>query len=1011
MYQLREVSLRAWQRLKTKISPAPLRLGRSDGQEFQTQLSCEQLEPRIALDGSGVADFTAQPTGALEGKIVYTSAGHGLEWNNNINGFYAGRQEFSDTEVNEAFGNQDQLYFYAEHLLRAGATVVPMRPVGDQINEVVLDNDSPEVTYSGSWSNTLGTVFYDEDYGATADTVGYRFAAVNANETATATYTPNIPEAGFYPVYTWVLNSGNRTDQLYRINDSAGGVTEIRVDHRQVGKGWVYLGTYHFDAGTGGNVQISNQSTAGGSVVIADAIRFGNGMGDLRDGPSGLGHPSGTTSGAPREDEASLLWAWRAIGQGNNPASIIGTSNVSAPHRMAEHMNSNSNPFGTSVYIGFHSNASGSHTARGAVGLWNASPSERTPNQASLALFTGRQINQDMQALNGLFEHNWSTRTSHSTNFQNFGEIDGGPSAEMDMTIIEVAFHDNAQDADLLTDPKVRDQLARSTYEATVEYFSNFGGLADTTSLPSAPVGVTATTDANGDITVSWDPGPTGVQGGTPDAYRVYISRDGYGYLGYDEVAGSGSGSHTFTAAELDDNPYYFKVIAVNSGGESPRSIVAAAQKPGPTDTRVLIVDGFDRNDRFTNEVYPDPFSGDPDGLDLVDRVRPRYNNTRDYSIQVAEAIDNSSTGVGISTTSNEALIAGEVNLADYDAVVWIAGEESSADDTFNGTEQTLVTNYLGGGGKLLVTGAEIAWDLDNLNNGRSFYNNQLKADYVSDDANTYNVQGAAGSIFAGLSFSFDDGSQFYDSEFPDRISPLGGATTALTYVGGSGGNAAIQFDGGATKVVNFGFPFETITTAVDRTAVMDRVLEFFAIGEPTGDFDANGKVNGLDFLAWQRGFGSTENAELSDGDANGDGVVDASDLQTWQTQYGQSTAPLQTATLAAPVQELDDSSANNESIAAWLSELGARWERFASQRDLRQSSKTINDETSLQPLDMNSQERPATSPEVLTATRNEPESGRPASSSDFQERSRSVQVENGLATIDTAFFDWAASR
>ena len=60
-----------------------------------------------------------------------------------------------------------------------------------------------------------------------------------------------------------------------------------------------------------------------------------------------------------------------------------------------------------------------------------------------------------------------------------------------------------------------------------------------------------------------------------------------------------------------------------------------------------------------------------------------------------------------------------------------------------------------------------------------------LKADYVVDDANTYNAAGAAGSIFAGLSVTFDNGAQFYNVEFPDRISPLGGATSALTYATG----------------------------------------------------------------------------------------------------------------------------------------------------------------------------------------------------------------------------------
>jgi hypothetical protein len=54
-------------------------------------------------------------------------------------------------------------------------------------------------------------------------------------------------------------------------------------------------------------------------------------------------------------------------------------------------------------------------------------------------------------------------------------------------------------------------------------------------------------------------------------------------------------------------------------------------------------------------------------------------------------------------------------------------------------------------------------------------------------------------------------------------------------------------------------------------------------------DFDGNGKVDGSDFLSWQRGFGKSPGAISSDGDADQDGAVGASDLTIWQTFYGQS--------------------------------------------------------------------------------------------------------------------------
>jgi hypothetical protein len=56
----------------------------------------------------------------------------------------------------------------------------------------------------------------------------------------------------------------------------------------------------------------------------------------------------------------------------------------------------------------------------------------------------------------------------------------------------------------------------------------------------------------------------------------------------------------------------------------------------------------------------------------------------------------------------------------------------------------------------------------------------------------------------------------------------------------------------------------------------------------PSADFDGDGDVDGRDFLAWQRGFG-TSGATQGDGDADHDEDVDGDDLGVWQEQYGTS--------------------------------------------------------------------------------------------------------------------------
>ena len=95
----------------------------------------------------------------------------------------------------------------------------------------------------------------------------------------------------------------------------------------------------------------------------------------------------------------------------------------------------------------------------------------------------------------------------------------------------------------------------------------------------------------------------------------------------------------------------------------------------------------------------------------------------------------------------------------------------------------------------------------------------------------TYDVAVVPGSIFGGIaSFSFDDGTLFYDADFPDRLNTFGGSSAALTYSGGGGGTAGVVFDG-SFKVVNFGFPFETVTSPARRAELMSAIVGFFDVG------------------------------------------------------------------------------------------------------------------------------------------------------------------------------------
>lgn len=783
------------------------------GLRFES-LEARQLLSVIQWDGL-LDSVGSQPSGALTGKIVYTSGGHGLTADNTGSGSWT-TQRGEWFEMIEDLGNQDQLSLYVDYLFRAGATVVPMRPVGHQTNEVVLDNDDPGAQFFGAWSNSVESVFY----GSPGD-VPYRFAASSTTQTAYARYRPNIPESGYYPVYAWARAGTNRVpEQLYVVHHS-GGATEVKINHKAVGNGFVYLGTYHFEAGTSGYVEISNRSSTSG-YIIADAIRFGNGMGDIDRG--------GGVSGYPREDEAALYWITAQAGQGVSSSTYRdftsdGSATIRSPILWATHMNQAGQGDATDrVYLGFHSNGHNG-SARGAVGLYNNGSGSNTPtiNQQQWALLVTKAFDTAIASIGSPpLEHAWNQRSSLLYG-SSYGEIDNRViKGEYAATIIEIAFHDNQLDAELMRDPEFRGWAAQACVQGTVDYFATYDTVPTQLDAPDSVKGVRATTAPDGSVTIRWD-APAALLGDPPSGYRVYVSTNGYGFNGGTYVAGRTNTSLTIQNVDSGGEVLYFRVAAVNAGGESKPSETVAARPAVGDNPKVLIVNGFDRLDRGQN-------AREAAVTGTVDRVRPSYSNSFDYCAPLAEALEPYAPNLVVDSAANEAVVAGTVNLNHYDAVFWILGEESTADRTLESTEQSRVTEYLANGGKLFLSGSEIAWDLDAQNNGRAFYQNMLRAAYVGDDANTYTFAGSTGSIFQGISGRFDDGKVYYDAEYPDVLSPRGGAVAALSYSGGTGGTAGIQYTSGNTRLVMLGFPFETITDPAVRTRMMDAVVSFFEI-------------------------------------------------------------------------------------------------------------------------------------------------------------------------------------
>lgn len=725
---------------------------------------------QVSISGSGA------PTGSLAGRIIFTYGGHGRTWDGTVPGWRW--QRGITNSMQEDFGNVDGADAYIYHCFNAGATVVPLRPVGYQNNEVVMDNNSAGVTRTGTWNDSSSARYYG------SGSPSYIWANSSDTETATATYTPNIPEAGYYPVYTWVNYGSDRmpVGQLYRIK-TTGGESLVRVDHRRVGCGWVYLGSYYFAAGSNpgtGSVTISNMNAPGvtGSsyVAIADAIRFGNGMGDVNNG--------GGISGYSRREESTVYWFQNGWGNGTasvGSGSVWNNSNANndenlswqAPPYMSRQMlrlHSGDANKQYALYLGWHSNANDSGSVRGSMGLIT---SGNTTNQAWWAAKVCDEVDAASLQEDDNWEYTWNDRPT-STYTGGYGEItDGYFNGTMDATIIEVAFHSSPADAALMRDPRVRFVHGRGAYRAAVQYFNNFQG-GPVAYLPESPINFRVTNNGSGGAVLNWQAGPTGgTRGQAATGYRVYQSPDGLGWNSGTAVTGL---THT-VGGLTPGQTYYFKVAGTNAGGESFASEILAVKITASGAANILYVNGYDRIDRFNN-VPRGGMAG------VVEQLIHRKNNSYDYVRQHAASL--AAAGYDFDSTSNEAVIAGNISLNNYDVVVWGLGEESSRDKTFDATERTRVDSFLAAGKGLFVSGAETAYELDSLNIGRSFFRDSLRSQYASDDSNAYLAAGAAGSVFAditSLNFNAEDGP--YDVDSPDALTPVNGGVAALTYSAG----------------------------------------------------------------------------------------------------------------------------------------------------------------------------------------------------------------------------------
>ena len=300
--------------------------------------------------------------------------------------------------------------------------------------------------------------------------------------------------------------------------------------------------------------------------------------------------------------------------------------------------------------------------------------------------------------------------------------------------------------------------------------------------------------------------------------YNVFISNDGENFPAPINMPAGNLVLDGLTT----DSVYFVKLEAVNVSGKSSQSEVLAGVPSGLVVPKILIVNGFDRSST---------------------------GNTYNFIRQHTDAIK--FNGGYFESATNDAIIDGTFQISDYNIADYILGEESTVDETFSSNEQILIKSFLNNGGKLFVSGSEIAWDLDYKGSSvdKDFIWNYLKTKYIADApfgvaGVYYQAEPTNNLLFSGIpSFFFDDGTHgTINVKYPDVIKGINGGIDFLKYsdLDTTAGYAALLYSGNFPQAVQpgkiafIGFPFETIYPQEIRYELMNRLFNFFDHVEST---------------------------------------------------------------------------------------------------------------------------------------------------------------------------------
>lgn len=635
------------------------------GEVYCNRVSLERfVTPRLSNDGSpsDTRNRVKEPSDkrgmvhelgsdrydkGLSGRHIALWQSHGRYFEQKLDRWEWQRAPLFQT-VEDMFTQSFVLPYLAPMLENAGAYLLMPRERDIQRNEVIVDNDRSWITEgpvdlgggirgtgthseTGSWKDA-GTGFADPQMTYTGVENPFIMGTARLSETVSSgsrsrsetEWRPTIPSRGEYAVYVSYKSLANSTSSACYTVNHLGGTSRFVVNQKMGGGTWIYLGTFEFEEGSGGSVTLSNRTPEGykhvsGSVVTADAVRFGGGMGNIArkvwtspdDSLSCTAEAS--VSGFPRSAEGARYWLQWA-GADTTVFNQNGDKDDYKDDYMSRgdwvewmsrgsRMNPATGGLGIPVdlTLGFHSDAgvTPNDSIVGTLAIYTSRSENRQnlPNGESrttsreFADMVQSQIVSDLQAS---YDSLWSRRSVWDRQYRE-SRTPSSPSM-----LLELLSHQNFADMKYGLDPSFRFAASRAVYKGMLKYLSNRYGCSYVVQpLPVVSPGVTFSRDGSKAV-ISWVPASDPLEPtAEPTGYILHTRVNDGGFdrgVKIKDIRNEGGRLSTEVLIH-PGHVYSFRITAYNDGGRSFTSETVSIGRPaeGGLDKKVLIVNNFDR--------------------------------------------------------------------------------------------------------------------------------------------------------------------------------------------------------------------------------------------------------------------------------------------------------------------------------------------------------------------------------------------------------------------------------